>query len=236
VSLPSAALDRPFAHRGLWTVGGRPENSLAAIEAACAAGYGVELDVQLSADGEAVVFHDETLERMTRQAGIVEERTADDLGRCRLLGSNETIPTLAQALAVIAGRAFVLVELKTPLGQEGALEQRVADLLESHVGQAAVIGFNSVSHAWFARHRPNIPRGLNVRTEAPANPRITSKERFDVAEPHFLLPSLDMAADADVLFRRAQGLPSIVWTVRRPSEWEGVRSVADGYIFEDFHP
>ena len=236
MSLPRGLLDRPIAHRGLWQVGGRPENSLAAFRAAAEAGYGIELDVQLSVDGVPMVFHDDTLERMTAAAGIVEERTADDLQRLRLLGSDETIPTLAHALAAIGDQALVLVELKTPLGQEGPLEEAVADLLALHSGPAAVIGFNSVSHAWFARHFPDLPRGLNVRATGPETPRLTAEERFDTAEPHFLLPGVDMAAAELVLARRARGLPSVVWTIRRPVEWDSVRQYADNYIFEDFLP
>lgn len=236
MSLPPGLLDRPFAHRGLWQVGGRPENSLAAFRAAADAGYGIELDVQLSADGEAVVFHDDTLERMTAQAGIVEERTADELQTLRLLGSDQTIPTLAQALQAIGDRSPVLVELKTPLGQEGPLEQRVAALLARHSGPAAVIGFNAVSHAWFARHDPAIPRGLNVRASGPETPRMTALERFEVARPDFLLPGVDVADSESVVAHRAQGLPVVVWTVRRPAEWDAVRAWADSYIFEDMTP
>ncbi len=83
---PARLLDAPIAHRGLWRTGAGPENSLAAFEAACRAGYGVELDVRLTADGEAVVFHDDALERMTASSGLVEERTADELAALRLLG------------------------------------------------------------------------------------------------------------------------------------------------------
>ena len=81
MSLPAALTGRPIAHRGLWRPGVRPENSLAAFHAACAAGYGIELDVQLTADGEAVVFHDASLDRMTTESGLVEERTAEALTR-----------------------------------------------------------------------------------------------------------------------------------------------------------
>src|SRR5271167_829930 len=88
----------PIAHRGLWSLGGPPENSLGAFQAACAAGYGVELDVQLSADGEAVVFHDATLKRMTGRQGRVADYTAADLGEMRLVDGEETIPTLADTL------------------------------------------------------------------------------------------------------------------------------------------
>ena len=91
----------PVAHRGLWTPGGAPENSLAAFQAACAGGYGIELDVQLSADGEAVVFHDWTLERLTGAEGRLTDRSLADLRELRLAGTEEGIPTLAEVLVDI---------------------------------------------------------------------------------------------------------------------------------------
>ena len=106
--------DPPIAHRGLWTPGGAPENSLAAFQAACAKGYSIELDVQLTADGQAVVFHDDRLERLTGVEGRLRDHTAAELSAMKLSGTDETIPTLADALAVIGHRAMVQIELKTP--------------------------------------------------------------------------------------------------------------------------
>jgi glycerophosphoryl diester phosphodiesterase len=149
------------AHRGLWSPDGPPENSLAAFQAACAAGYGIELDVQLSADGEAMVFHDDDLARMTGAAGRIGDRTASDLGALKLNSSDEGIPTLAETLALVGRRAMVHVELKTPYGQVGPLEQRVHDILIDHGGPVCVIGFNPYSHAWFAERFPGVLRGLD---------------------------------------------------------------------------
>ncbi|MGZ6049584.1 MAG: glycerophosphodiester phosphodiesterase family protein, partial [Phenylobacterium sp.] len=108
------AWDRLFApaiaHRGLWRPDEAPENSLAAFQAACAAGYGIELDVQLSADGEAMVFHDEDLERMTGVPGRFSDRTTTELAELRLKGSDERIPTLRETLALVGHRAMVHVE------------------------------------------------------------------------------------------------------------------------------
>src|SRR5215211_2953338 len=89
--------DPAVAHRGLWSPDGAPENSLGAFQAACAAGYGVELDVQLSADGEAMVFHDDDLARLTGAAGRVRDHNAADLMQLRLGGGDERIPSLLEA-------------------------------------------------------------------------------------------------------------------------------------------
>ena len=146
----------PIAHRGLWSPDGPPENSLGAFQAACAAGYGIELDVQISADGEAMVFHDEDLKRMTGAEGRLFDRTSADLADLRLAGTDEAIPTLAETLALIGHRAMVHIELKTPPGRVGPLEQRVHEIIVDHSGPLCVIGFNPYSHAWFADRYPGV--------------------------------------------------------------------------------
>ena len=122
--LPAAFLERPIAHRALHGPG-RPENSRAAIRAAVAAGYGIEIDVQPSADGVAMVFHDADLDRLTGTAGPIRGRTAADLARLPLHGGDEGIPTLAEVLALVAGRVPLLVEIKD---QDGALGPGVGAL------------------------------------------------------------------------------------------------------------
>ena len=132
----------PIAHRGLWSKGGPPENSLGAFEAACEAGYGIELDVQLSSDGEAMVFHDGKLARLTGREGRIADHTAADLAEIPLAGSEDTIPTLVDTLTLVGHRAMVHIELKTAYGEVGPLEQRVYEILIDHNGPVAVIGFN----------------------------------------------------------------------------------------------
>jgi glycerophosphoryl diester phosphodiesterase len=233
----------PIAHRGLWARDGAPENSLGAFQAACAGGYGIELDVQLSADGEAMVFHDATLERMTRAEGRISDHTAADLAALRLAGTDETIPTLGDALTLVGHRAMVLIEVKTPAGEVGALEKRVHEVLIDHNGPTAVIGFNPYSHAWFAHHHPKILRGLDsyayadeaARTMAPELRRaFASLEHVQIAKPHFLALGLDMLPSAPADAMRRRGTPVVAWTVRSPAEWEGMRGHCDNLIFEGF--
>ncbi|MGA0606890.1 glycerophosphodiester phosphodiesterase [Phenylobacterium sp. VNQ135] len=231
----------PIAHRGLWSPDGAPENSLGAFQAACAAGYGVELDVQLSADGEAVVFHDATLERMTGQAGRVGDRSAADLAELRLKGTDEKIPTLLETLAVIGHRAMVHVELKTPPGEVGPLERRVHEVIADHNGPLAVIGFNAYSHAWFAQHYPGVLRGLDSYSYAD-NPKLSAEQRrgyaalehVEIARPHFLALGLDMLPSAEAAKFRAGGMPVVAWTVRSPAQWEGLKDHCDNLIFEGY--
>lgn len=242
-----AAWDLVFApavaHRGLWSPGGPPENSLAAFEAACEAGYGIELDVQLSSDGEAMVFHDSDLKRMTGRSGRIADHTADDLCRMPLGGTDETIPTLAETLTLVGHRALVQVELKTPPGEVGPLEQRVHEVLIDHNGPVAVIGFNPYSHAWFADRHPKVLRGLDsyrydgldARRMAPEQRRAYARlEHVAIARPHFLALSVDMLPSREAAAYRATGMPVVAWTVRSPLEWEKVKECCDNLIFEGF--
>ncbi|WP_309604661.1 glycerophosphodiester phosphodiesterase family protein [Phenylobacterium sp.] len=233
----------PVAHRGLWAADGAPENSLAAFQAACAAGYSIELDVQLSADGEAMVFHDDDLERMTGVAGKLRDRTAADLSALRLKGSDERIPTLLETLALVGHRAMVHVELKTPYGQVGPLEQRTHDVLIDHSGPVCVIGFNPYSHAWFAERFPGVLRGLDSYSYRRA-PQMTEAQRasfadlehVSIAQPHFLALGLDMLPSPRAAHYRAKGMPIVAWTVRELAQWEAVRAGCDNLIFEGFTP
>ena len=231
----------PVAHRGLWTPDGAPENSLGAFQAACAAGYGIELDVHLSSDGEAMVFHDNTLERMTGVPGRLRDHTAADLGQMRLKGTDDTIPTLAETLALIGKRAMVHVELKTHWGEVGPLERRVHEIIADHAGPLCVIGFNPYSHAWFADHYPGVLRGLDSfsykgvkhlsEDERQAYARL---EQVSIARPHFLALGLDMLPSAEADSYRAQGMPVVAWTVREPAQWAAVKDHCDNLIFEGF--
>jgi glycerophosphoryl diester phosphodiesterase len=233
-----------IAHRGLWSPDGAPENSLGAFQAACAAGYGIELDVMLSADGEAMVFHDWTLGRMTGAEGRLVDHTAADLQQLRLKGTDETIPTLADTLTLIGHRAMVHIELKTPSGEVGPLERRVHEVLIDHNGPTCVIGFNPYSHAWFADHHPQILRGLDSysykgngdKTLAPEQKAAYGRlEHVKIARPHFLALGVDMLPSPVAAKYRAQGMPIVAWTVKSADQWESLKSCCDNLIFEGFH-
>jgi glycerophosphoryl diester phosphodiesterase len=232
-----------IAHRGLWSKDGPPENSLGAFEAACEAGYGIELDVQLSSDGEAVVFHDDKLARLTGREGRIADYTAADLAQMPLRGGEETIPTLADTLTLVGHRAMVHIELKTPYGEVGPLEQRVYDILIDHNGPIAVIGFNPYSHAWFADRHPDILRGLDSHSYPPSDSgRLAPEQRKSfqrlehvaIARPHFLALGLDMLPNARADAMRQDGLPVVAWTVRDPAQWDKISAHCDNLIFEGY--
>lgn len=232
----------PVAHRGLWRKDGAPENSLAAFQAACQAGYGIELDVHLSSDGEAMVFHDHSLKRMTGEEGRLADRTVADLQALRLKGTDERIPTLVETLALVGHRAMVHVELKTGFGEVGPLEQRVHEILMDHAGPTCVIGFNPYSHAWFADRFPGVLRGLDSYAWADPVPQLGDEQRrafanlqqVAIARPHFLAMSLDTVATEVVAKHRAKGMPVVAWTVRGPDQWAPIKDHCDNLIFEGF--
>ena len=110
--LPDSLRRLPIAHRALHDARQRrPENSLSAIHAAISAGYAIEIDLQISSDGHAVMFHDETLDRMTAQSGPVNARSLADLRAIALKGSDDTIPSFAEVLSFVAGRVPILVDV-----------------------------------------------------------------------------------------------------------------------------
>ncbi len=150
---------RNFAHRGLYTADQRvPENSLAAFQLAAEAGYGMELDVQLSRDGEVVVFHDETLDRICFVPGRVDELDSAVLCRLPLCGTEETLPRLREVLDLVAGRTPLIVELKTGRRRRELCEKTLK-LLRDYPGAACVESFDPRIVAWFRFHAPGLPNG-----------------------------------------------------------------------------
>jgi glycerophosphoryl diester phosphodiesterase len=245
----SAAWDHlfspPIAHRGLWSPAGAPENSPAAFEAACRAGYGIELDVQLSSDGEVMVFHDAHLARMVGVSAKLKDKTAAELGALRLKGGAEAIPTLRQVLDRVDGRALILVEIKSRSGEEGRLDQKVADVIEGYAGPLSIIGFNALSHAWWAEHQPEVLRGLNsygyddeTARALPEDERraLQNLEHVAVAKPHFLALGIDMLPSERADQLRGEGYPIIAWTVRSQDQWAAIEEHCDNLIFEGFMP
>jgi glycerophosphoryl diester phosphodiesterase len=227
---------RPFAHRGLHGAG-RIENSRAAFRAAIAAGHGIELDVQASADGQAMVFHDADLARLADARGALAAWTAAELGRFRLKDSDETIPTLSEILALIGGKAPVLIEVKAPNRSVAAFCRSVAAALRNYIGPVGVMSFNPEVGAWFARHAPGRLRGLVVTEQGKGlkglaeRPLALWRSRADfLAYDLRDLPS--RFADA----QRAKGMPVLTWTVRTLADRARAAEHASQIIYETPSP
>ena len=237
--------DPPVAHRGLWSAKGAPENSLAAFEGAVDGGYGIELDVRLSYDGEVMVFHDAGLERMCGAQGALSERSGADLSALRLKDTREPIPTLRQVFDRVSGRALIHVELKTRPGEEGPLDEAVAALVDAYPGPVAIIGFNARSHAWWAKHRPEVLRGLDsysytdeaaLRLPQAERAAFQNLEHVAIARPHFLALGVDMLESDSARRAREAGFSILAWTLRSQEQWSHFSNHADNLIFEGFAP
>ena len=237
---PPAAADRvaflrraPFAHRGLHGPYA-PENSRAAVDAAIAIGHGVEIDVRLSRDGEAFVFHDATLERMTAASGEVEQRSASELSTIRLRDSHETIPRLADLLARVRGRVPVLIEIKPPMAHVEALSLAVRRALEGYRGGAGVMSFDTDAISWFKANAPRVLRGLVVSdSESDARfPRIARLRALRKTGAQFAAFDVRDLPSASATRWRRNGRLILAWTVRDAMAEDIARAHADQLIYE----
>jgi glycerophosphoryl diester phosphodiesterase len=247
MSLPAKFLARPFAHRGLHDAGdGRPENSLAAAEAAIEHGYGIEFDVQGTADARAVVFHDYALDRLTGANGAVRQKTVAELAHIRLTSSDEGIPSLGEFLALVAGRVPLLLEIKDQDGAlgkgVGTLEKAVAEALDGYEGDVAVMSFNPNSVAVMKDFAPDRPRGLVtsafLRARWPVAKAVRSRLRKipDYARTGavFITHQFSDLDRVRVAQLKAAGATVICWTVRSVEEERAARRVADNVTFEGY--
>lgn len=247
-TLDSAFLGPPIAHRAYHDLeAGRPENSLAAVRAAVAAGYGIEIDVQPSADGVAMVFHDDTLDRLTTAKGPVTALTAAELGRLTLLGTGERVPTLAQVLAEVAGRVALLVEVKdqsralTPV--DGRLEAATVEALAGYDGPLALMSFNPHSVATLARLAPVIARGLTTCgydedwwKDMPEAERLRLRGIPDYGPTGsvFISHAAGDLARPRVAELKRQGAAVLSWTIRSAEAEAEARRHADNVTFEGY--
>ena len=223
-----------FAHRGLHSAI-LPENSPSAFAAAIARGLGIECDVQLTADGQAMVFHDFTLDRLTETAGVVKDQPAASLATIRLRGSADHIPSLSDLLRQVAGQVPLLIEVKMRGIQPVApLCQAVAAALAAYQGPHAIMSFDPRVGHWFARHRPATLRGL-VMSEADTKGLFGPIRRhlaLWLARPQFLAYDIRDLPSRFASAQRQCGLPLATWTVRSPELLARAAAHADAAIAE----
>ena len=237
------ALQEGFAHRGLWDER-LPENSLAAFASAVQAGYGIELDVQLSKDKQIMVFHDVTLKRMCGVDRRVSELTRAELQSLSLKGSDHTIPTLAEVLKLVKGRVPLMIEIKGEAA-DPALCVRLSRMLDMYEGAFCVISFSPLILNWFKNYRPCYARGQLVT-------KVTQKDRKGNSIVNFLLSNmmLNFLSRPDFISMDQQCFknPSFLlctrvfrvcgfgWTVRSKKEYVACRSQGIYPVFEGIRP
>lgn len=231
--------ERPYAHRGLHGFG-VIENSRSAFERAIKLGHGIELDVQGVAGGEAFVFHDATLDRLTHESGPVADRLAYEMDRIRLAGSHETLPRLGEILALVNGKVPVLIEIKAKSRRVVGVCLSVRRALEGYLGPVAIMSFNPEVPRWFLEHSPRTVRGLVVTesndAEGPATGwrgRIARRLSLWRAKPDFLAYDIrNLPTSSFARSQRKRGLTVLTWTVRSSDQERAALQFADEMIYE----
>lgn len=239
---------RPVAHRGLHDVSrGVVENMPAAARAAMAGNFSIELDIQLTADGEAMVHHDDELGRLTEGSGPLRARTAAELRQVVFKNTSERMMSLADLCALVAGRVPLVIEVKSHFDGDRRLVQRMADVLSSYDGPAAGMSFDPDQVLALRELIPSRPRGIVAErhyTEADW-PATTPDQRAAMSylrhafrtRPHFVAYWVnELPAPAPWIARNIFRCPLLTWTVRTAEQRVRADRYADQMIFEGFHP
>ena len=223
-----------FAHRGVHG-GNVAENSRSAFAEALVRGHGIECDVQKSSDGEAVVFHDFELDRLTGESGKVSHRSASTLTTTALKGTTDAIQTLRQMLDQVSGAVPILIEVKSRKERPvAAICLAVRRALEGYRGPHAIMSFDPRVSRWFARHSPLTVRGLVVTEENDKAllGRLRRHLWLWIARPHFLAYDIRDLPSRFAAFQRKRGFPITTWTVRSAELRERASIHADAPIAE----
>ena len=234
-----------YAHRGLYGPDA-PENSLEAFRRARDAGYGVELDVHLLADGNLAVIHDSQLSRITGKQGCVEDLAAHELFDYKLCGTDYAIPLFCEVLEVFSGKVPLIVELKVHNNNHAQLCQKVCQQLDDYKGLYCLESFDPRCVLWLKKNRPDLIRGQLTenyfRSTTSKIPWVlkfvlTNQMLNFLVAPHFIAPRYPHRKNfSSILSRRLWGASGVTWTVQNQEEYD--LAVSEGWIpiFEGFCP
>lgn len=235
-----APFDVPYAHRGLFDLADAPENSLPAFARAADAGYGIELDVQLTKDGQLIVFHDADTRRVCGRPGRLSRMTAGEAQSLFLGSSHEKMPLLSDVTALVQGRVPLMIELKSehPFQHALRLPRAVNAQLAAYPGPVCVESFHPLMMGWFRLYAPDVPRGQLARYHNPSDPArfLMGQLVFNfLSRPQFISYGLGKRPFSMKIARLFH--PAFVcWTVRSAREWQAVEPIYDQMIFEAFAP
>jgi len=230
-----------YAHRGLHG-DGVAENSLTAFSLAAERGYGIELDVRLTRDGEVVVFHDATLERVTSREGRVIDFDAAELKKMRLLDTEDTVPLFSEVLSLVAGRVPLLVELKEEPGNRG-VAMKALEILRDYGGEYIIESFNPLTLGDVRRKNPDIITGIlstnYLKDKKYRKPLYFAVQTFLtnlLCRPDFVSYNVEEYKNLGFrLFRALFGVCSFAWTVKtEKQEDEAFKHGFDTVIFEGY--
>jgi glycerophosphoryl diester phosphodiesterase len=239
---------RPVAHRGLHDIKrGVVENMPGAAKAAIAGNFAIECDIQLTADGEAMVHHDDELGRLAEGSGALLTKTAAELQAARFENTDERMMTLADLCNLVAGRVPLVIEVKSHFDGDRKLVTRMAEVLSSYSGPAVGMSFDPDQVMALRELLPSRPRGIVAEREYTAQdwPEASPAQRHEMTHlRHFFRTRPDFVAYwvdelpsvAPWLARNLLGCPLLTWTVRTGEQRERAALHADQMIFEGFVP
>ena len=234
-----------YAHRGLYdNEHGIPENSMAAFRRAVDKGYGIELDVHLTADNQLVVFHDDTLTRMCGVNKKISSFLYSDLMQLRLLGTEEGIPLFKDVLELIDGKVPLIIELKVDGSNQNLLCPLVWQLLSRYKGDYCIESFHPFVLQWFKRHEPQVVRGQLSCNFFKENPHcdivlflMSNLMTNFFTHPDFIAYKyLDLDNPAVIYNRKLFHIMTVVWTIPGKPTYDRFKNKVDAMIFEGFEP
>lgn len=237
----------PIAHRGLHNAElNIIENSRGSVMAAIEHGYAIEIDVQLTKDEQAIVFHDENLNRLINNEGNVVDFTLSELCKMTYIANGEKIISFARLLEIVDGKVPLIVEVKSLANNIGPLEKHIAELMKNYQGDICIMSFNPFTVKEFKRIAPHIVRGIVAEYNMlPAKwPGTNALLRFifkhllhwPLTQPHFISYHVHELPTLSVKVARFFGKPVITWTVKSPKDAEHSNKYADQITFEQYLP
>lgn len=239
---------RPIAHRGLHdAAAGVVENTATAFKAAIAGGFGIETDLQISADGEAMVHHDDAFGRLTEGSAYLAQMNAADIKAVRFQATADRVLTLNELCELVAGRVPLVIELKSRFDGDMRLVARAAEVLAGYGGPVALMSFDPAPIARLREIAPALTRGIVAERHYTHHEwdALSGLEKFRLAfllhapqtRPQFLAYSVkDLPAVAPLAARHVFRLPLLTWTVRSEADRSRSGRWADQMIFEGFRP
>jgi glycerophosphoryl diester phosphodiesterase len=238
---------RPVGHRGLHDGITAIENTASAVRAAIDANYAVEVDLQITADGEAMVHHDDVLGRLTEGTGDLHAMTAADLKQVPFKSSDDRMMTLGELLDLVAGRVTLLLEMKSRFAGDSRLVSRVADVLTAYAGPVAAMSFDPEQITLLKSLAPGLPRGIVAERHYRGGEweALSPSQRHNLAlsrhafrtRPHFIAYRVhDLPAMAPLFARHIFGVRLLTWTVRNEADRRRAATWADQMIFEGLRP
>ena len=237
----------PIAHRGLHNADKDiVENSHGSVKAAIELGYAIEIDVQLTKDNQAIVFHDEKLDRLIDKTGNVVDFTLPELLKMTYEMGGENISSFAQLLELVAGQVPLIVEVKSLSNNIGPLEAHIANLMRDYQGDICIMSFNPFTVKEFRRIAPHIIRGIvaeyNMKPiEWPGTNGLTcfifkNLLHWPLTRPHFVSYHVHDLPKLSVRVAKWCGKPIVTWTVKSEKDAMHTYKYADQITFEGYLP